>query len=365
MSVRAQRDGSTFDRAGANVSFSRLDFAFSTPVPFRARPGKNAEMLRERRRIDWPVIVGPDAVTAVWKRAPARSEAVALLRELAPLFRARHPDDLAKRGVELALGPVGLVRAGVYFYDDRLDLMLGTWGTDLRRKVVDEHSAMFRLDDGGRRAAALATSGEALWTVVEDCPTIEIGPKTTRVVGRGWSVCTPICSPRGLLGALYNDAGLTRARVDAHKQENAAVLCAMLGMLLTEMPRSRGKSFVSGLAAPHPAVTKATRILSDDPTVSAADLAANLLVSPSRFARVFKGEMGVSLVRYRNQLRMERFVKIMDGGSSSMLEAALEAGFGSYAQFHRVFQALRGTTPRAYLGRVARRGGTKMRKRRK
>jgi AraC-like DNA-binding protein len=352
--------------APARTSHFRASIShFRRRFPFRARPGKNADMLRERRRIDWPMIVGPDAVTAVWKRAPARSEVVALLRELAPLFRARHPDDLAKRAVELALGPVGLVRAGVYFYDDRLDLMLGTWGTDLRRKVVDEHSAMFRLDEGGRRAAALAASGEALWTVVEDCPIIEIGPKTTRVVGRGWSVCTPICSPRGLLGALYNDAGLTRARVDAHKQENAALLCAMLGMLLTEMPRSRGKSFVSGLAAPHPAVTKATRILSDDPTLSASELAANLLVSPSRFARVFKGEMGVSLVRYRNQLRLERFVKIMDGGGSSMLEAALEAGFGSYAQFHRVFQALRGTTPRAYLGRAARGGGEKMRKRRK
>ena len=52
----------------------------------------------------------------------------------APLFRARHPDDLAKRAVELALGAVGLVRAGVYFYDDRLDLMVGTWGTDLRQQ---------------------------------------------------------------------------------------------------------------------------------------------------------------------------------------------------------------------------------------
>jgi hypothetical protein len=36
--------------------------------------------------------------------------------------------------------------------------------------------------------------------------------------------------------------------------------------------------------------------------------------------------MGVSLVRYRNQLRLERFVKIMDGGRSSMLEAARAAG---------------------------------------
>ena len=36
-----------------------------------------------------------------------------------------------------------------------------------------------------------------------------------------------------------------------------------------------------------------------------------------------------------------------------MHDAARAAGFGSYAQFHRVFQALRGTTPRAYLGRGA------------
>ena len=83
----------------------------------------------------------------------------------------------------------------------------------------------------------------------------------------------------------------------------------------------------------------------------AADLAAQLEVSPGRFARVFKSEMGVSLVRYRNQLRLERFLKIMDAGDSNMHDAALAAGFGSYAQFHRVFQSLRGTTPRAYFAR--------------
>ena len=126
-------------------------------------------------------------------------------------------------------------------------------------------------------------------------------------------------------------------------------------MLLAEMPRSRGRSFVSGLAAPHPAVTKAARVLADDPSLSGADSAARLQVSAGRFARVFKSEMGVSLVRYRNQLRLERFMKIMDAGRSNMREAALAAGFGSYAQFHRVFQAQRGTTPRAYLARARQR----------
>ena len=313
--------------------------------------------MRTRRRIDWPELVGPGGANPVWKRVPARSEIVTSVRALAPLFRARHPDDLAKRAVELSLGEVGLVRAGVYFYDERLDLMVGTWGTDLRRKLIDEHYAMFRPGERGQWAFERAMSGEALWTVVEDCPIIVNEATSTRVVGRGWAVCTPICSAGRVLGALYNDAGLTRARVDTGKQTNAALLCALVGMLLAEMPRSRGRSFVSGLSAPHPAVTKAARVLADNPSLSGSDLAARLQVSSGRFARVFKSEMGVSLVRYRNQLRLERFMKIMDAGRSNMLEAALAAGFGSYAQFHRVFQAQRGTTPRAYLVRARQRPG--------
>ena len=307
--------------------------------------------MQPRRRIDWPEILGPGDPSPVWKSVPARSDVVSLVRNFAPLFGARHPEDLAKRTVELALEVAGLVRAGLFFYDDRLELMVGSWGTDLRRKVVDEHYAMFRVDEPGRAAFARAISGDALWTVVEDCPIIVNAENRTRVVGRGWAVCTPICAAGRTLGALYSDAGLTRARIDPDKQAKAALLCALAGMLLAEMPRSRGRTFVSGSSSPHPAVTKAVRMLADDPSLPAADLAAHLQVGPGRFARVFKTEMGVSLVRYRNQLRLERFVKIMDAGRSNMMEAARAAGFGSYAQFHRVFQSLRGTTPRAYLGR--------------
>jgi transcriptional regulator GlxA family with amidase domain len=155
---------------------------------------------------------------------------------------------------------------------------------------------------------------------------------------------------------LYNDAGLTRARVDPRKQLNAALLCTLVGMLLQEMPRSRRRSPGWGLTAPHPGVARAAQMLADDPSLSAADLAAHLQVSAGSLARVFKSERGISIVRYRNQLRLERFLDLMDGGGISLGDAALAAGFGSYAQFHRVFQALRGTTPRVYLGRRGGRG---------
>jgi AraC-like DNA-binding protein len=273
-----------------------------------------------------------------------------LLLELGDLFSVRHPDDLLKRAVELALGPLGLVRAGIYLYDERLDLMLGTWGTNLRRRVVSEHQAMFRLGKQGARVLARAMSGQALWSVVENSPIIVNEANTTRVVGRGWVVCTPIRSTRRPLGMLYNDAGLTRARVDPEKQARVAALCGLVGLLLEGIPRSRGKAFVAGSRGRHPAVTKATKLLAGDPSLSAGDLAADLRVSPSRFARVFKAEMGVSLVSYRNQLRLERFLAIADAGNENLRQAALTAGFGSYAQFHRVFQTVHGMSPRTYLG---------------
>jgi transcriptional regulator GlxA family with amidase domain len=71
----------------------------------------------------------------------------------------------------------------------------------------------------------------------------------------------------------------------------------------------------------------------------------------SRLARVFKNEMQMSLVEYRNRLRLERFSVLVDAGGDNLLNAALEAGFGSYAQFHRTFRAIRGISPREYLRR--------------
>lgn len=96
-------------------------------------------------------------------------------------------------------------------------------------------------------------------------------------------------------------------------------------------------------------MAKAVRILEADPSRGGADIAAELNVSLSRFARVFKTGMGLSIVDYRNQLRLDRFLALVEVGNTTLLDAALAAGFGSYAQFHREFRALRGKKPREYL----------------
>jgi AraC-like DNA-binding protein len=79
------------------------------------------------------------------------------------------------------------------------------------------------------------------------------------------------------------------------------------------------------------------------------ELGAKLHLSAGRIARQFKAEMGMSLVEYRNRLRLERFLSLLDQKGENLLEAALAAGFGSYTQFHRVFSAERGMTPGKFL----------------
>jgi AraC-like DNA-binding protein len=100
----------------------------------------------------------------------------------------------------------------------------------------------------------------------------------------------------------------------------------------------------------HPAVERAAVILRDE--TGAQDLpqlARTAGLSPSRLSRLFKQQVGFSISEYRNERRLERFLELYGRGRRiGTLEAALEAGFGSYAQFHRVFRRAMGASPEEY-----------------
>lgn len=96
-------------------------------------------------------------------------------------------------------------------------------------------------------------------------------------------------------------------------------------------------------------VRQALERLRDDPSVSRGALAEGLGVSPSKLGKAFRAQVGVAFVDYRNQLRLERFLKLVFPGGGNVSAAARSAGFGSYAQFHRVFRSLVGKSPKEYL----------------
>ncbi|BDI32050.1 AraC family transcriptional regulator [Capsulimonas corticalis] len=97
----------------------------------------------------------------------------------------------------------------------------------------------------------------------------------------------------------------------------------------------------------HPAVQRAVqRLRGDDEGVSIPEIAREAGLSVSRLSDVFKRETGATLTEFRNQQRLERFARLYGAGERrTMLDAALEAGFGSYLQFYRVFQKEMGCAP--------------------
>jgi AraC-like DNA-binding protein len=100
----------------------------------------------------------------------------------------------------------------------------------------------------------------------------------------------------------------------------------------------------------HPAVEKAARHIRDrNNTLGLSDLARHAGLSAARLSRLFKQQTGIALVDFRNRQRIEKFLALYGAGRRmTMLEAALEAGFGSYPQFHRVFKRVLNCSPAEY-----------------
>ena len=140
---------------------------------------------------------------------------------------------------------------------------------------------------------------------------------------------------------------------DLHDTGDADLSNAGLAYLLLRAWRAFVDSddVVEGVAV-HPAVDQAARLLSADSTSGdLAALARACGLSPSHLSRLFKAQMGVSIGGFRNQQRLERFLSIVgDGQRVSTLAAAHAAGFGSYAQFYRVFREAMGVSPSTALG---------------
>jgi AraC-like DNA-binding protein len=140
-------------------------------------------------------------------------------------------------------------------------------------------------------------------------------------------------------------ARLLRALV--HEVEDDAQFNAGLAFALLTSWAEHGKARkLVPEGEPLPVVERAIRALRDETDLSLDELAQRAGVSRSVLTRTFKEHTGVSVVDFKNRLRLERFLALWNEGERrSMLDTALEAGFGSYAQFHRVFSERMGHPP--------------------
>jgi len=107
----------------------------------------------------------------------------------------------------------------------------------------------------------------------------------------------------------------------------------------------------AGAVSLHRVVRRALEWLSEgESDEGLGQLAQRCAVSEAYLSRVFRRQVGVPLSRYRNSLRLSRFWEAYrHPEQKTVTEAMFEAGFGSYAQFYRVFAQAYGEGPRACL----------------
>lgn len=85
-------------------------------------------------------------------------------------------------------------------------------------------------------------------------------------------------------------------------------------------------------------------MLESDENISLADLAAKAGLSESRFAHLFRRDVGLPMRQYRLALRMEEAVTQISLGLSPT-DAAHAAGFSDYAHFCRICRRMFGNVP--------------------
>jgi AraC-like DNA-binding protein len=304
---------------------------------------------KERRRIDWSVTIADEPPQArLVKPTPQTSELADLTSEVLTDPSPEAVDRLLRRSVEFARQVILFDRAAIYLLDTSAKAMVGTWGTSAEGEILDEHDVQYDFGDLDREVFSRAEQGYA-WTLYDDCPLTAQVDGQTRVLGRGWVGCTAILGTAGPIGILFNDTALSHAGFDEAKQARAAVLCSLLGRAL-EASRTGSHQLGAGKTKQqHRLVREVTQLLVRDPSLSCESLAKRLKMSSGQLARTFKQHARSSIVDHRNEIRLARFLERVDTKAGNLLEAALEAGFGSYAQFHRVFRARFGQAPREYL----------------
>lgn len=129
------------------------------------------------------------------------------------------------------------------------------------------------------------------------------------------------------------------------------------GLMLAWMSQADDERVVIGSNV-HAAVEKAARLLDQEPAIHSMDeIARHAGLSGSRLRKLFKKQTGVSIVAFRNEQRLRLFFQLYGRGQRlDMLEAALEAGFGSYPQFYRVFKQSMGHGPATYRKKLLEEG---------
>lgn len=138
-----------------------------------------------------------------------------------------------------------------------------------------------------------------------------------------------------------------------HSQDDRPRHCAGLAFAaMTAWALHETASQVPEGARLHAAVERSAALLAANGDSILTEVAAESGISISHLRHMFRAQTGQSLGAFLNRQRIRRLIEAIENGDRRpLLTLALEAGFGSYAQFHRVFKATIGVGPRTWLAK--------------
>lgn len=82
--------------------------------------------------------------------------------------------------------------------------------------------------------------------------------------------------------------------------------------------------------------------------LSADHVAQELGLSVSRLQHLFKHDTGTTLIRYLQEVRVERARKLLEETHLSVKQIVSEVGAGDTSHFNRVFRKAQGLSPKRY-----------------
>ena len=90
----------------------------------------------------------------------------------------------------------------------------------------------------------------------------------------------------------------------------------------------------------------------DETSLSIADVARQVAISPFHFIRQFEALFGSTPHQFRIQSRLDRARLLLASGQHSVTEVCLEIGFSSLGSFSDLFRRRVGETPSGYQRRM-------------
>jgi AraC-like DNA-binding protein/mannose-6-phosphate isomerase-like protein (cupin superfamily) len=210
--------------------------------------------------------------------------------------------------------------------------------------IVFRGSAVIGLGDGVVRAHA---GDVVLFHPGQDHELLEASAELQLfVVALRPEVAERACSP--LARASSHGCRLTTSDLSSVEDQLGALGAVVDGNAVEEQLASLFQEVQGKLSTNHVLSRRALQEISAHPETSGSDLAERLGVDPSVLSRHFHEDLGLTFVSYRARQRAMTFVRLVDSGQS-LTRASQEAGFGSYAQCHRVITRALGCAPHKYF----------------